>query len=183
MGTQSDHSETGSLDSTTEGVSQDRKNEVLKHKNEIWTDSLWTTYQESIDFDIVNPANPGGAIRISRKISKGMSVKTDSRTPTRIMNDALKMTLIPLMEEEKETWLNTKAMRKEVIETGKRLIKTLEDVVSSMEDEEAKIQENSPVIIEEGDNVRHSEGDPAQEDSSGDNGVTDNNSTEGDFAF
>lgn len=127
-------SETGKSDPLNER-DKSLKDELKKHKGHIWTDSMWTTYQESIDFEIPNPTNPGSPIRISRKISKGMSVKTDAKTPARIMNAALKVTLNPMLEEDKEEWLNTQRMKRELVNTGKALSRMLNDMADKIESE------------------------------------------------
>ena len=178
MGKEPDVSDSGTLEQNTEPINDERA-EALKYKNDIWVDSMWTTYQESLDFDLVNPADPDSRIRISRKISKGMSVKTGNKTPARIMNSALKLTLNPMMEEEKETWLNAQAMRKEIIETGKNLIKAISEMVTQFEDESTPEKAKSQEV----EDAAKGAGVPAEENPSGDNGVVDNHDPERDEAF
>jgi hypothetical protein len=156
--------ETGKVDDSTDKEKSIRE-ELKEHKGRIWVDSLWTTYQESIDFEIPNPVNPESPIRISRKISKGMSVKTDSRTPARIMNEALKQTLNPMLEEDKEAWLNTQKMRRELVNTGRALTKAINDMVESIEGDEVGKHEEPASGSDE--NPSNNDGAPDPENTEG----------------
>jgi hypothetical protein len=84
-------------------------------RNNLWTDSMWQTYQESIDVVVFDPENPEGpGQRITRKLSIGMSVKSDNRAPAKVLQYALSRSLNSLMEEEKERWLDTNDMKQEI---------------------------------------------------------------------
>ncbi len=91
-------------------------------RDHLWTDSLWQTYQESLEVIVPDPANPNGpGHRITRKISMGMSVKSDNRAPAKILQYALSRSLNVLMEEEKEKWLDAKSMEMEIERSKWRL--------------------------------------------------------------
>jgi len=81
-------------------------------RDNLWTDSLWQTYQESIDIIVPDPDSPDGpGSRITRKLSIGMSVKSDNRAPAKVLQYALSKALNSIMEEEKERWLDTHTMK------------------------------------------------------------------------
>jgi len=84
-------------------------------RDNLWTDSLWQTYQESIDIIVPDPDSPDGpGSRITRKLSIGMSVKSDNRAPAKVLQYALSKALNSIMEEEKERWLDTHTMKEEI---------------------------------------------------------------------
>ena len=84
-------------------------------RDHLYIDSLWQTYQESVDLVVPDPANPEGpGSRITRKLSIGMSVKSDNRAPAKVLQFALSRALNGLMEEEKERWLEPKSMELEI---------------------------------------------------------------------
>lgn len=97
-----------------EDKQEDLKVATREMRNNLWVDSLWQTYQESIDLVVPDedPAKPGK--RITRKLSIGMSVKSDNRAPSSVLHFALSEALNIIMEEEKEKWLDSKVMEQEI---------------------------------------------------------------------
>jgi len=99
----------------------DLQSAAKEMRDHLWTDSLWQTYQESIEVIVPNADDPTGpGHRITRKISLGMSVKSDNRAPAKILQYSLSKALNVLMEEEKERWLDSKAMELEIDKIKRR---------------------------------------------------------------
>lgn len=76
----------------------------------MWVDGLWLTHKESVTIK-----DPVSGDSVTREISVGMTVKSDRTARSDAMYTALRTSLNVIVEEEKETWLESHLMKEEVM--------------------------------------------------------------------
>lgn len=113
------------IDTTNEIIAQEAM-ELSKNKN-IWIDSLLLNYTEELEFSVPDPACPGKDKRICRRLSVGITAKSDNRTRIRTLHYAASQSLTYLLNEERKKWLNEEAMKTELEKTKQELESKIEE--------------------------------------------------------
>lgn len=81
-------------------------------KDQMWIDSMLLNFTEEISVGIPDPNDSDAPDRTAmRRISMGITVKSSSRVPMRIMKHAASKSLNKHFEEERDKWLDEEAVR------------------------------------------------------------------------
>lgn len=97
-----------------------------------WMESFWLTRKES-----VTVADPGSGESVTREFSVGMTVKSDGSAKSDELYKAVDRSLNIIIEEEKETWMNSHLMNKE-----KEALKSkLKDASEQIEEPQEEVNE------------------------------------------
>jgi hypothetical protein len=137
----------------------------------VWVESMWLTHRESITL-----GEEESNETITRDFSAGMTIKSDGTVKSDEMYTALKRALNVIVEEEKETWLDSHHMKRETADLKRKLLAPDD---TGVEDEPVKNKEKDdgePIKEEEEDD----EGDKGEGEGEGtppgDNTTTDQGS-------
>jgi len=87
----------------------------------MWVDSILLNYTEELDVNVPVAGKPGEFHRLQRRISMGITVKSDNRAPLKILHNAASKALNSHFEDEKERWLDAEKMRVELAKAKEQL--------------------------------------------------------------
>ena len=100
-------------------------------RGNLWVDSILLNYTEELDVVIPNPADSELNKRVLRRVSMGITVKSDNRAPIKILHRAASKSLNHIFEIEKEHWLDEEKMKLEIERVKSSL--TMENTKESVE--------------------------------------------------
>lgn len=87
----------------------------------MWVDSVLLNYTEELDVNVPVADKPGEFHRLQRRLSMGITVKSDNRAPLRVLHHAASKALNHHFEDEKERWLDAEKMRVELDKAKRQL--------------------------------------------------------------
>jgi len=90
-------------------------------RDNMWVDSILLNYTEELDVHVPDPASPGQDKRVLRRVSMGITVKSDNRAPIKVLHRAASKSLNHIFEEEKEHWLDEEKMKAEIARVQRSL--------------------------------------------------------------
>ena len=109
--------ENGSAD-----LSSDLDKAMVENRDHMWVDSILINFTEDMTVGIPDENEESGIRNISRRISMGITAKSDNRTPIKILHNAASKSLHSVFETEKEKWLNEVAIKAEVKKIQKKVL-------------------------------------------------------------